>query len=173
MAALAKLFPWSLGFLGLLPLPGLALAISPSPKLRLSPATLAWVSRMGDGDTFWGHQASRHHCRQVQDVVKCQMGACRADESEDSPDSCKNGQLQILVSVEARAGPGQILGTAPLHPPAPGHLPVPSHWGGDREPVIQVQPLTVGWHWTSPSPFTPRVHAGPGRCCGQCHSPAH
>lgn len=37
-------------------------------------------------------------CPQVQDVVKCQMGVCRADESEDSPDSCKNGQLQILVS---------------------------------------------------------------------------
>lgn len=31
-------------------------------------------------------------------MVKCQMGVCRADESEDSPDSCKNGQLQILVS---------------------------------------------------------------------------
>lgn len=30
-------------------------------------------------------------------MVKCQMGVCRADESEDSPDSCKNGQLQILV----------------------------------------------------------------------------
>lgn len=40
-------------------------------------------------------------CSQVQDVVKCQMGVCRADESEDSPDSCKNGQLQILVSEEA------------------------------------------------------------------------
>ncbi|XP_047648982.1 adhesion G protein-coupled receptor B2 isoform X11 [Phacochoerus africanus] len=40
------------------------------------------------------------HCflrREVQDVVKCQMGVCRADESEDSPDSCKNGQLQILT----------------------------------------------------------------------------
>lgn len=40
-------------------------------------------------------------CSQVQDVVKCQMGVCRADESEDSPDSCKNGQLQILVSEVA------------------------------------------------------------------------
>lgn len=40
-------------------------------------------------------------CPQVQDVVKCQMGVCRADESEDSPDSCKNGQLQILVSEVA------------------------------------------------------------------------
>lgn len=40
-------------------------------------------------------------CPQVQDVVKCQMGVCRADESEDSPDSCKNGQLQILVSEGA------------------------------------------------------------------------
>lgn len=42
---------------------------------------------------------------QVQDVVKCQMGVCRADESEDSPDSCKNGQLQILVSEEAWVDP--------------------------------------------------------------------
>uniref|UniRef100_A0A2I3H5L4 Adhesion G protein-coupled receptor B2 n=1 Tax=Nomascus leucogenys TaxID=61853 RepID=A0A2I3H5L4_NOMLE len=43
------------------------------------------------------------HCflrREVQDVVKCQMGVCRADESEDSPDSCKNGQLQILSDFE-------------------------------------------------------------------------
>ncbi|OWK12813.1 hypothetical protein Celaphus_00014895 [Cervus elaphus hippelaphus] len=39
-------------------------------------------------------------CPQVQDVVKCQMGVCRADESEDSPDSCKNGQLQILSDFE-------------------------------------------------------------------------
>lgn len=38
-------------------------------------------------------------------MVKCQMGVCRADESEDSPDSCKNGQLQILVSEEAQADP--------------------------------------------------------------------
>lgn len=28
------------------------------------------------------------------------MGVCRADESEDSPDSCKNGQLQILSDFE-------------------------------------------------------------------------
>lgn len=43
------------------------------------------------------------HCflrREVQDVVKCQMGVCRTDESEDSPDSCKNGQLQILSDFE-------------------------------------------------------------------------
>ncbi|XP_049568441.1 adhesion G protein-coupled receptor B2 isoform X15 [Orcinus orca] len=43
------------------------------------------------------------HCflrREVQDVVKCQMGVCRADESEDSPNSCKNGQLQILSDFE-------------------------------------------------------------------------
>ena len=48
-------------------------------------------------------------CPQVQDVVKCQMGVCRADESEDSPNSCKNGQLQILVSEEAWAGHRCIL----------------------------------------------------------------
>lgn len=54
-------------------------------------------------------------CPQVQDVVKCQMGVCRADESEDSPDSCKNGQLQILVSEEARADP-PALSSLPSHP---------------------------------------------------------
>lgn len=51
---------------------------------------------------WWGYYGglgpSRSFLFQVQDVVKCQMGVCRADESEDSPDSCKNGQLQILVS---------------------------------------------------------------------------
>lgn len=36
-------------------------------------------------------------CGQIQEVVKCQMGGCRSDENEDSPNSCKNGQLQIMV----------------------------------------------------------------------------
>lgn len=35
---------------------------------------------------------------QVQDVVKCQIGVCKSDENENSPDSCKNGQVQIMVS---------------------------------------------------------------------------
>uniref|UniRef100_A0A8C5SRN9 Adhesion G protein-coupled receptor B2 n=1 Tax=Laticauda laticaudata TaxID=8630 RepID=A0A8C5SRN9_LATLA len=41
------------------------------------------------------------HCflrREVQDVVKCQIGVCKSDENENSPDSCKNGQVQIMVS---------------------------------------------------------------------------
>ncbi|XP_039243070.1 adhesion G protein-coupled receptor B2 isoform X6 [Pipra filicauda] len=38
--------------------------------------------------------------REVQDVVKCQMGVCRSEENENSPDSCKNGQVQILTDFE-------------------------------------------------------------------------
>lgn len=34
---------------------------------------------------------------QVQDAVRCRMGGCK-DESENSPDSCKNGQVQIMVN---------------------------------------------------------------------------
>lgn len=34
-------------------------------------------------------------------MVKCQIGVCRSDENENSPDSCKNGQVQIMVSVAA------------------------------------------------------------------------
>ncbi|XP_072274699.1 adhesion G protein-coupled receptor B2 isoform X10 [Pyxicephalus adspersus] len=43
------------------------------------------------------------HCflrREIQEVVKCQMGGCRSDENEDSPNSCKNGQLQIMTDFE-------------------------------------------------------------------------
>ncbi|XP_064381261.1 adhesion G protein-coupled receptor B2 isoform X2 [Dromaius novaehollandiae] len=38
--------------------------------------------------------------REVQDVVKCQMGGCRSQGNENSPDSCKNGQVQILTDFE-------------------------------------------------------------------------
>ncbi|KAJ3609268.1 hypothetical protein NHX12_023792, partial [Muraenolepis orangiensis] len=31
----------------------------------------------------------------VQDAVRCRMGGCK-DDSENSPDSCKNGQVQIM-----------------------------------------------------------------------------
>ncbi|XP_058476049.1 adhesion G protein-coupled receptor B2 isoform X10 [Solea solea] len=40
------------------------------------------------------------HCamrREVQDAVRCRMGGCK-DDSENSPDSCKNGQVQIMKS---------------------------------------------------------------------------
>ncbi|XP_074790617.1 adhesion G protein-coupled receptor B2 isoform X8 [Natator depressus] len=43
------------------------------------------------------------HCflrREVQDVVKCQIGMCKSDENENSPDSCKNGQVQIMTDFE-------------------------------------------------------------------------
>lgn len=39
------------------------------------------------------------------------MGGCRSEENENSPDSCKNGQVQILVS-------GSPLETPPLPVPA-------------------------------------------------------
>lgn len=68
--------------------------------MGIFPFTPAWVP--GVGGTASGCQGPvTASGPQVQDVVKCQMGVCRADESEDSPDSCKNGQLQILVSEEA------------------------------------------------------------------------
>ncbi|XP_034150618.1 adhesion G protein-coupled receptor B2 isoform X6 [Esox lucius] len=38
------------------------------------------------------------HCamrREVQDALRCRMGGCK-DDSENSPDSCKNGQVQIM-----------------------------------------------------------------------------
>uniref|UniRef100_A0A8C0GMP4 Adhesion G protein-coupled receptor B2 n=1 Tax=Chelonoidis abingdonii TaxID=106734 RepID=A0A8C0GMP4_CHEAB len=43
------------------------------------------------------------HCflrREVQDVVKCQIGVCKSNENENSPDSCKNGQVQIMTDFE-------------------------------------------------------------------------
>ncbi|XP_069079415.1 adhesion G protein-coupled receptor B2 isoform X16 [Pleurodeles waltl] len=43
------------------------------------------------------------HCflrREVQDVVKCQMGVCKNDENENSPDSCKNGQTDFEKDVD-------------------------------------------------------------------------
>ncbi|XP_041089778.1 adhesion G protein-coupled receptor B2 isoform X3 [Polyodon spathula] len=43
------------------------------------------------------------HCalrREVQDAVKSRMGVCKSEESENSPDSCKNGQAQIMTDFE-------------------------------------------------------------------------
>lgn len=103
------------------------------------------------------------HCPQVQDVVKCQMGMCRGDESEDSPDSCKNGQLQILVSEEAWAEHGWVL-SVPPRAPYPKHLTFPSmRVRGQRRGLIQAQPLASGWNWASLSPSRfPHLSAGAG-----------
>uniref|UniRef100_A0A674IG67 Adhesion G protein-coupled receptor B2 n=1 Tax=Terrapene triunguis TaxID=2587831 RepID=A0A674IG67_9SAUR len=52
------------------------------------------------------------HCflrREVQDVVKCQIGVCKSDENENSPDSCKNGQVQIMVSERQPGGTGRAV----------------------------------------------------------------
>ena len=58
---------------------------------------------------------------QVQDAVRCRMGGCK-DDSENSPDSCKNGQVQIMVnSISFHSAfqfhPAQ---SRPLGPPGPG-----------------------------------------------------
>lgn len=79
-------------------------------------------------------------CPQVQDVVKCQMGVCRADESEDSPDSCKNGQLQILVSEEARAGHRWVLSA-----PCPRPLTCLICGGEGTETGFDSGPATDSW----------------------------
>lgn len=95
---------WPPCFLGLL-LP----SDLPLGWMHFYPSIPTWVPGVGSTASCGqgpcgGLRPAGTHCPQVQDVVKCQMGVCRADESEDSPDSCKNGQLQILVSEETWAG---------------------------------------------------------------------
>ncbi|XP_016317885.1 adhesion G protein-coupled receptor B2-like isoform X3 [Sinocyclocheilus anshuiensis] len=51
-------------------------------------------------DSVQGFVIITVHCamrREVQDAVRCRMGGCK-DDSENSPDSCKNGQVQIMRS---------------------------------------------------------------------------
>ncbi|KAK3508026.1 hypothetical protein QTP70_010130 [Hemibagrus guttatus] len=51
-------------------------------------------------DSVQGFVIITVHCamrREVQDAVRCRMGGCK-DDSENSPDSCKNGQVQIMHS---------------------------------------------------------------------------
>uniref|UniRef100_A0A9J8BUM3 Adhesion G protein-coupled receptor B2 n=1 Tax=Cyprinus carpio carpio TaxID=630221 RepID=A0A9J8BUM3_CYPCA len=85
-------------------------------------------------DSVQGFVIITVHCamrREVQDAVRCRMGGCK-DDSENSPDSCKNGQVQImrcphqpsLYSQEQcgslRYSPGCCQGchqTCPAHPP--------------------------------------------------------
>ncbi|XP_036000856.1 adhesion G protein-coupled receptor B2 isoform X5 [Fundulus heteroclitus] len=52
-------------------------------------------------DSVQGFVIITVHCamrREVQDAVRCRMGGCK-DDSENSPDSCKNGQVQIMRGV--------------------------------------------------------------------------
>ncbi|XP_051775013.1 adhesion G protein-coupled receptor B2 isoform X11 [Erpetoichthys calabaricus] len=54
-------------------------------------------------DSVQGFVIITVHCalrREVQDVVRCRMGICKTEESENSPDSCKNGQVQIMTDFE-------------------------------------------------------------------------
>ncbi|XP_035385081.1 adhesion G protein-coupled receptor B2 isoform X4 [Electrophorus electricus] len=53
-------------------------------------------------DSVQGFVVVTVHCamrREVQDAVRCRMGGCK-DDSENSPDSCKNGQVQIMTDFE-------------------------------------------------------------------------
>ncbi|XP_064408157.1 adhesion G protein-coupled receptor B2 [Latimeria chalumnae] len=54
-------------------------------------------------DSIQGFVVIMVHCllrREVQDAVKCRIGWCKGEESENSPDSCKNGQVQIMTDFE-------------------------------------------------------------------------
>ncbi|XP_024149442.1 adhesion G protein-coupled receptor B2 isoform X18 [Oryzias melastigma] len=54
-------------------------------------------------DSVQGFVIITVHCamrREVQDAVRCRMGGCK-DDSENSPDSCKNGQVQIMKCAGA------------------------------------------------------------------------
>ncbi|XP_077599021.1 brain-specific angiogenesis inhibitor 2 isoform X19 [Stigmatopora nigra] len=53
-------------------------------------------------DSVQGFVIITVHCamrREVQDAMRCRMGGCK-DDSENSPDSCKNGQVQIMTDFE-------------------------------------------------------------------------
>ncbi|TRY94435.1 hypothetical protein DNTS_011359 [Danionella cerebrum] len=55
-------------------------------------------------DSVQGFVIITVHCamrREVQDAVRCRMGGCK-DDSENSPDSCKNGQVQIMQRCSHR-----------------------------------------------------------------------
>uniref|UniRef100_A0A671K1U7 Adhesion G protein-coupled receptor B2 n=1 Tax=Sinocyclocheilus anshuiensis TaxID=1608454 RepID=A0A671K1U7_9TELE len=68
-------------------------------------------------DSVQGFVIITVHCamrREVQDAVRCRMGGCK-DDSENSPDSCKNGQVQIMVNIIFKevntCNPATITGT--------------------------------------------------------------
>ncbi|XP_077937263.1 brain-specific angiogenesis inhibitor 2 isoform X32 [Gasterosteus aculeatus] len=53
-------------------------------------------------DSVQGFVIITVHCamrREVQDAVRCRMGGCK-DDSENSPDSCKNGQTDFEKDVD-------------------------------------------------------------------------
>ncbi|XP_046699882.1 adhesion G protein-coupled receptor B2 isoform X2 [Silurus meridionalis] len=53
-------------------------------------------------DSVQGFVIITVHCamrREVQDAVRCRMGGCK-DDSENSPDSCKNGQADFEKDVD-------------------------------------------------------------------------
>ncbi|XP_078251222.1 adhesion G protein-coupled receptor B2-like isoform X2 [Rhinoraja longicauda] len=54
-------------------------------------------------DSIQGFVIITVHCflrREIQDVVKCRTGICKNEENENSPDSYKNGQVQIMTDFE-------------------------------------------------------------------------
>ncbi|KAM3858656.1 adhesion G protein-coupled receptor B2 [Diretmus argenteus] len=73
-------------------------------------------------DSVQGFVIITIHCamrREVQDAVRCRMGGCK-DDSENSPDSCKNGQVQIMkcpnVSYCGQQCSSLRYGTSPCPP---------------------------------------------------------
>nr|XP_023999049.1 adhesion G protein-coupled receptor B3-like isoform X3 [Salvelinus alpinus] len=53
-------------------------------------------------DSVQGFVIITVHCvmrREVQDAVRCRIGGCK-DDSENSPDSCKNGQTDFEKDVD-------------------------------------------------------------------------
>uniref|UniRef100_A0A6I8P7K2 Adhesion G protein-coupled receptor B2 n=1 Tax=Ornithorhynchus anatinus TaxID=9258 RepID=A0A6I8P7K2_ORNAN len=122
------------------------------------------------------------HCflrREVQDVVKCQIGVCKSDENENSPDSCKNGQVQIMVSVVLfkevnTCNPSTITGTLSrlsldedeepkLHVGSEGSLGFSSLPGNIPPPGILVQgPSPVLGEPARPEDVSPMYMCGEG-----------
>ncbi|XP_038657718.1 adhesion G protein-coupled receptor B2 isoform X1 [Scyliorhinus canicula] len=54
-------------------------------------------------DSVQGFVIITVHCflrREIQDVIKCRTGSCKTEENENSPDSYKNGQVQIMTDFE-------------------------------------------------------------------------
>ncbi|XP_075764626.1 adhesion G protein-coupled receptor B2 isoform X6 [Pelodiscus sinensis] len=94
------------------------------------------------------------HCflrREVQDVVKCQMGVCKSSENENSPDSCKNGQVQIMTSK--RTSTWRVRQSSSRRCPRatrpPSRAPCPaSPWTVTRTPSSTPAPRAA---WASPA----------------------
>ncbi|KAI4817902.1 hypothetical protein KUCAC02_011274, partial [Chaenocephalus aceratus] len=84
-------------------------------------------------DSVQGFVIITVHCamrREVQDAVRCRMGGCK-DDSENSPDSCKNGQVQIMncsnVNFSGQQYGSLRIGTPPCLSSCHQQLPPAGH----------------------------------------------